>query len=301
MRKNLLFISAFIVLLNYSYADVCSTGWIIFRKLQSPKPKPLTTVAAVRGDLSGVLYNPSVLATIGSKELFTLAETGISKDIAAGIVYGHLLDDINAISVGILNYNTGKEKLYYIEGGVENEREVVAQNDYLVFLSYGRRVIKNKLTTGGTVKFAISNMAEIKTAQAYALDIGGLYYFREDVIISLAVQNLGTTTKFIEKQERLPQSVLLGLGYTKIFTGGYYLYFASDITYMFNERRTTPTLGVEIGKFSFTLFLGYRFNVEEWIYTIGAGFAVKNFDVKYSYTPSLYLNSVHRISLGVKF
>ncbi|MDI6641533.1 MAG: hypothetical protein QME68_04380 [Elusimicrobiota bacterium] len=104
------------------FAGTGSTGWIIFRKAQSPKPKPITAVCAVRGDLSGVLYNPSVLATIQQKEIFTLAELGLTEDKIAGIIYAHpLTNSKSAVSIGALNYDAGKITLYWIENGKEKE------------------------------------------------------------------------------------------------------------------------------------------------------------------------------------
>lgn len=284
---------------NLYAATPGSTGWIIFRKVQSPKPKSLTTVCAVRGDLSGVLYNSSVLATIDRKEIFTMAELGLTEDKTAGIIYAHPFRE-SAISIGVLNYDAGKITLYWIENGQEKERPVTAQSDILGIISYGR-ALTSKLKAGITAKFATSNIAETATANAYAVDLGVLYYFTNKLIISVAAQNFGITSKFVNKSEKLPASIWGGLGYTDNLTKEFYFTASVDVPYIIDESRITPSMGIEIGKPPISIFTGYRLNVEENVFSIGLNMTLSNFDLSYAYIPSKWLNSTHRLSLGIKF
>jgi hypothetical protein len=307
MFNKKLFILLFYFLtfsLSYSlYARVGSTGWIIFRKAQSPKPKPVTAVAGVRGDLSGVLYNPSVLATLQQREIFTIAEVGLAEDRTAGIIYGQPLGKVQALSVGILNYSAGKMSLYWIEGGQEKEREVNAQNDLLGIISYGRK-ITDKLHIGATTKFATSNIAETSTAMAYAIDLGLSYYLTDKLVISAAGQNLGFSTKFLDKEEKLPASIWTAVGYSGMIPSlgkNFYYVVGADIPYIIDEQRVAPSIGVEFCRLPISIFFGYRINVEEGILNIGLSFIHEKFDISYSYVPTTYLSQTHRLSLGFRF
>lgn len=300
--KKLILVIFFLICTVYIYSGVGSTGWIIFRKVQSPKPRSLTTVAAIRGDVSGVLYNPAILATIENKELFTMAEVGITEDKLYGIIYGYPLKR-SGVSVGVLNYNLGKDVLYWIEGDKEvKSQEITLQDDYLGFISYGRQ-ISNKIVIGITAKFATTKVVEAIESKAYAVDIGGSYFFK-NVVISLAGQNLGVSEKFVDKEEKLPMSVYLAVGYSgviKEFDREYYYVIGCDVPYLIDENRPLAGVGLEIGKEPFGIFVGYRANVTEANLSVGISLNFKKFDFGYTYIPTTYLKPLHRVSLGVKF
>lgn len=277
-----------------------SAGWIIFRKAQSPKPRPLTAVCAVRGDLSGVLYNPSILATVERKEIFAMGELGLTGNRVGGIIYAHPFYK-SAISIGAVSHDAGKMTLYWLEGGVERKRiDITAQSDLLAFVSYGRK-FANKLNLGLTAKFATSNIAETASANAFAIDLGALYFLTDKLTFSFGGQNLGVTTKFLNKAERLPMSVWIGAGYSGTFGKDFYFVVGGDVPYILNEARIIPSIGLEIGRTPIGLFAGYRFNVEEGLLNIGFNITLKMVDVSYAFVPTRWLNPIHRIALGIRF
>ena len=295
---SLIFCFTFFIF-NFIECSTGSTGWIIFRKAQSPKPRSITSVVAIRGDLSGVLYNPSVLATVQQKEIFTIVELGITEDKVAGVIYAHPFND-SAISVALLNYDAGKMTLYWIEGGQEKEREVTAQNDLLGMFSYGRKFTE-KLNIGITAKFATSNIAETATANAFAIDLAASYVLTEKFVVSLAGQNFGTTTKYFDREEKLPTSIWFALGYTTTLAKQLNFCAGVDVPYIIDEGRVTPSIGIEVAKHPVGVFFGYRLNVEESIFNIGLSISIKRFDLSYAFLPSKWLNSVHRLSFGFRF
>lgn len=288
----------YLLILNYVECGVGSTGWIIFRKVQSPKPKPITTVCAVRGDLSGVLYNPSILSTVERNEIFFISEFGFTEDKLAGIIFAYPFKR-QTISAGVLNYDAGETTLYWIESGKENKKTVKLQNDLLGMISYSR-AITDKLKAGLTAKFATSSIVEAVTAQAYAVDLGISYFVTDRLIFSVAAQNFGMTTKFFDKSEKLPSSLWSAVGYTASFGNDYYYSLGIDVPYILDERRVTPSVGVEVGRIPFGIFFGYRY-ADESKFNIGLSLALKDIDVSYAFAPSTWLNHVHRISLGVRF
>ncbi|MCS7232225.1 MAG: hypothetical protein RMJ67_08830 [Elusimicrobiota bacterium] len=288
------------IFFGYSVTSGGKTGWLIFRKVHSPRPKPLTIVAAIRGDISGILYNPSVLATIQQKEVFTIADFGLAGDNLLGLIYGHPLSK-SGITAGLLNYNIGKEKIYWIETGNEKSDEVTLQNDYLGFISYGRYLSDN-IALGLTTKFAKTQLVEAVDSFAYCIDIGGSYFYNK-LVFSLALQNLGKSEKFLDKEEKLPTSVYLAFGYgDELLSLGRVGYMVGiDMSYIVEEGRFTSGLAVEVIRSPVSLFLGYRLGVDEGFFNVGIALSIKNFEIGYAFIPSLFLNPSHRIFLGFKF
>ncbi|MDI6642116.1 MAG: hypothetical protein QME68_07400 [Elusimicrobiota bacterium] len=285
------------------FAQKASTGWWIFRRAQSIKPKAITAVAAVRGDLSGVFYNPSILGTLQEREIFMLTELGLAKDTFGGLLYGQPLKigKGSGISAGVVYYDAGKETLYYMEGGKEEKREVTVQRDILGIVSYGQK-FSESILAGATVKFANSNIAEIKSANAYAGDLGVIFIpsVVEGLTLSLVGQNLGFSTKFINKAEELPMSVWFGTSYTKKL-GNSYLCFGAELPYIIKEQRTLSSIGIEYGTGQFAVNLGYRFGAEDALLHLGFDITVSNFDFGYAFIPATYLYHTHRLNIGYRF
>ncbi|MBN2407903.1 MAG: hypothetical protein JXJ19_09430 [Elusimicrobia bacterium] len=282
---------------------VGKTGWSVFRKARSAKFKPITVtpVMAVRGDLSGAFYNPAVLAMNIRKEIFFLSELGITDDMFGGVVYGHPLKD-SAIAGGIIYYDAGEIELNWLDrdGDLQSE-EVSAQKDVLGLVSYGRKV-RDNICLGGTVKFATSKLVERESANAYAFDVGALYLPKkyENLSLTGSLQNLGMSTKFVDKANPLPVSAFVGAGYWYDLSNDYYLTPGFDFTYLVAEERVVPELGFELGRDPMSINFGYQFT-SEGAWHLGFTLLKNDYDIAYAYLPGLRLESTHRISVGVRF
>ncbi len=276
-------------------------GWLIFRKARSAKFKPITVtpVMAVRGDLAGLFYNPAVLSLNQYKEVFLLSELGLTNDVFGGAVYGHPMGK-GCVAGGLIYYNAGRMELNWIEGGELKTQEVTAQKDLLGIISYGRRFREN-ISLGLTLKIATSRLFEKASATAFAGDIGVLYFPPwEKLTVSAAVQNLGTSSRFVDKANPLPFSGFVGAGYL-IEKKGYYLAPGFDLTYLFDEQRIIPEIGFELGRDALSMNFGYRLNVEEASWHFGLTFLRPRYDIAYAFLPGIHLNSTHRISVGYRF
>jgi|GEM_PF-2896238 len=304
-RKIILSISVVIVLSSIGFSEGGKTGWWILRRPQSTKPKPLTAVAGIRGDLSGVLYNSSVLSTIEQREVFLMTELGLANDSFGGILYGQPLRIGNIISggfsVGFIYYDAGKEKLYYVENNQEREQEVPLQRDVLVLASYGQRVT-GSIFAGATVKYANSSIVQAVSASAYAADLGMIYLPPvERLVVSLGLQNLGLTTKFVDKAEKMPTSLWCGVSYLKGITGSSYLCVGLELPYIIGEGKVMPSVGIEYSIGQFAVNLGYRFGAQDPLFHAGVGFSTARFDFGYAFLPARYLSHTHRLSVGFRF
>jgi len=301
MNKKLIFCMILLFVSN-GFGQKASTGWWIFRRPQSAKPKAVTAVCAVRGDLSGVFYNPSILATLQHREVFLLTELGLANDTFSGVLYGQpfKIAQSAGVSAGVIYYDAGKETLYYIEDGEEKERTVTIQQDILGIVSYGQRFNKNILF-GGSIKFANSNIALVKSANAVAVDLGMIYMPPiQGLMLSLSAQNLGSSTKFINKAEELPMSIWFGTSLTKEIRSSI-LSFGIEVPYIIKENRILPSIGIEYIVGLFAVNLGYRFGAEDSLLHIGFGITIKKFDFNYAFIPATYLSHTHRLNIGYRF
>ncbi len=300
MKKLMLFLSTFILFSINTFLQAKTTGWWIFRRVQSTKPKPVTAVAAVRGDLSGVIYNPSILGTITEKEIFFLSEiVGIANDTFGGVIYGQPVMKYSGLSIGIVYYDAGRTTLYWIENGKEQQKTVTIQRDLLGLFSYGQKIATD-IFAGITFKFANSRIVEAKDSWAIASDLGILYSPLQNLSLSAAVQNIGTATKFVDETDPLPTSVWFGSCYA-LNIGKTELIAGIDIPYIIAEQKVIPTIGLEFGISFFAINFAYRFNVIDSVFQVGLTTKLKNFDFGYSFIPATYLSPTHRINLGFRW
>lgn len=275
-----------------------STGWMLFRRLRSVKPKAVSSTHYFSGDLSGILFNPSLLGSIESKEYDFTASLGIADERIAGFMHAFPYNDTTSLALGIFNYDYGKISLNWIENDVMHERIVKAQSDYMGIVSWGRNINEN-LDYGLAFKMARSQVAETASAHAFSFDAAASLYIIEGLALTAAAQNFGLSTKFVEKNEKLPSSLMFGASILSKAALGYVL-LAYESPYLVGENRFLPGMGVEMGIWPFSIFAGYRTYADEAALCFGAGFATDGYDFSYSYTPSKWLDDVHRISVALK-
>lgn len=278
-----------------------ATGWPVFRKVQSVRPQALSATHYFPGDISGMLHNPAVVGMLAGSELDVSAGSGGVDERVAGVLYGRKSDK-NGINfaLGAYTYDYGTMALNWIEGNEIKERTVSAQRDYLALASAGGSF--GKWWWGVTGKAASSTIAEEATAYAAAADAGVCYPFTlwgGKVNVSLAGQNVGAATKFIEKSEALPAALSAGMSCMFNTLGGYIL-AGCEAPWMLANSEVKPSLAVEAGKFPVSVFAGYRAQVDDAAYTYGVSIALSKCDFSYSYTPARWLDGMHRVAVSMK-
>ena len=302
MKKiSLIILSLFVFIqLGYSRGRV---GWSIFRKLVSPKAKTATTTISlgVRGDLSGVFFNPSVLAYNVNRELFLFSEVGKDAGTVGGAVYGQPLKK-SSIAFGLAYYNAGQMTLSWMSGSQIVEKTVTSEQDILALVSYGRQ-INNYLSVGATIKGATSQLFEKASAMAFAGDVG--FALSPDfgtLSITGALQNIGSASKFVNTANSLPFAGFGAVNYVFFVKKlqKFYLSPGVDASYIIKEQKLIPDFGLEIGYEPFSLTLSYQMN-DENSFSIGAIYLKPKYDIAYSFVMGFYLNPSHRISIGYRF
>jgi hypothetical protein len=287
------------------FADIeTSSGWWIFRRLQSAKPRSITaTNSPSAGDISGVLYNPAAIVGLEKSNIMLISEKGSGgDDYTGGVLYGYPTNG-GALCAGAAYYNGGQMTLDWIENGEFNERTATAQEDTMAFLTYGFLIGKD-LLVGATVKGARSTIAEVSTSYAYAGDLGLIYLFPDNGLsLSLSAQNMGYSTKFLDRGEKLPALISAG-GYVKLTgdQGPTYFGLGIDCPYLVNEQRIIPNVGLECKYNIMNFNVGYDISNVNSSFQIGIGVAVsQQLDFSYAYIPALYLSDTHRFSMAFHF
>lgn len=303
LRKTVFAVLLAAVMGGSLYAGTGSAGWYIFRRPQSTKPRSVTSVASVRGDLSGVFYNPSILGTIRQKEVFFMSETGMANDTFGGMLYGHPLSGGTAgLAGGVVYYDAGKETLSWMDSSGIHEATLSMQRDMLGMLSYGRMLGKS-LSVGATLKFATSNIAERKSATAFCVDAGAMYSLpqAEGVVVSVAAQNIGSASKFITASNDLPMSIWAGVSYGKAINDNSRWGAGLDLPYIVSEGRTVPTLGFEYALGKVSVNAGYKLGSVDSALQVGFGVLTDRYDIGLAIAPSSHLSSTMKLSVGYRW
>ncbi|OGS17205.1 MAG: hypothetical protein A2219_03125 [Elusimicrobia bacterium RIFOXYA2_FULL_50_26] len=297
-KKLLVACAALLCAAGVGFGDVGKSGWTIFRKIQSAQPKSIAAIMPLQGDLSGVLYNPAVLGGRRKNELFFVSESGLSDDRLGAALYAFPVG-AGTLSAGFAYYDAGMMELNWLEGGQLISDTVAAQKDMLGVISYGRRYA-GRLALGASVKLASSEIAQRSSAISGAIDAGLIYEVAKNVPVSVAVQNVGIATKFIDKENPLPTGVYFGGGYRKASRNSYML-SGAGVTYNITDATVVPEAGIELGYDFISANLGYRLANSDAALHCGLGVKAGAIEFGYAFSPAAYLNSTHRFNLTCKF
>ncbi len=282
----------------YSFSDFGESGWVIFKKARSTQFKGISSAAPYNGDISGFLFNPAILGIDKKKEILFVTELGPVGDKSGSLIYGIPLKR-NFIAGSIMYYDAGTAELNWLENGELKTKDVCAQRDIMAAVSYMYKV-KDYLLAGLSLKSATSRLAEMHSAYAFAGDLGMLYMPRRNIVLSCSFQNIGSTTKFIDKNASLPTAGYIGAGYHYALKNNY-MVFTAGATYYKNESEIVTDAGIEIGRDNYSINAGYRFSVEELNLHTGFKLEVNSILLGYAFVPGVYLEPTHRISISYQF
>ena len=172
-------------------------------------------------------------------------------------------------------------------------------------LTYARS-FTDKFSAGVTVNMIHTGLADL-SQQTFAVDIGTLYDVgAAGMKIGMAIQNIGSQEKFIEREARIPSIFRVGTTAT-LFKGG-----DQKLTGSFEfshppDNSERVNVGAEYA-FHQYLFLrgGYAFNYDAEGMSGGIGFhfpasVAGMADLDYAYTDMLDLGAAHRFSTRFQF
>lgn len=280
------------------FAEVGKSGWMIFKKAQGVNTRGVTSVSSEFGSLPGMLYNPALLGSRTTREAFFMTESGFAGDKLGGLLYGQPLKN-GMIAGGLIGYDAGTIELNWMENGALKTQNANAQRDLLGIVSYGYRA-KSDLLVGGSLKLATSQLAERSSANAFAADVGVMYMPKEHLALSAAIQNIGISTKFVEKANPLPLSAYFGANYA-VKIKDYHLLPGIGVTYNAVDGTIAPEIGMELRYNVISMSVGYKFDRTESALQLGLGINWKNIEFSYAYVPGIYLDTTHRLNVSYKF
>ena len=255
---------------------------------------------AAADDVYAAYWNPAGLSYVGTSQL--------------GFMHNEWFEDIRYEYLGyaqpIGNLGTLAGSLAFVHmGELEKIDETGRLTDHfrpydiLFALSFGKK-LSNSISTGITAKFLREQIDE-KDAQAFAVDLGGLYNLSNSgLTLGANIQHVGTKLKFVKDSFSLPVNIALGAAYRLM---------DDALTIVFDVNRPTDansdvSLGAEYKIMNIiSLRTGYKYTVggnnlgNASGLRAGLGVEVKNYELDYAFVFYGDLGQAHRVSLVAKF
>jgi hypothetical protein len=236
--------------------------------------------------LSTTLHrNPAVLATLDERTLLFERESrgfGISRSL---LLFAHPFTS-SALSLSFSHLTIPKiEK----RKGKRDEPEGFCEAEDIALRIGFSKFIRSTLSAGAILCYLRESLGGY-TADSYSADIG-LLYQRGRIRAGLAVKNIGTELRFIQKGYQLPLMLSVGLSFKRerLRIGS-----AADF-----EKRVRFNVGTEYLLHPFSIRAGVSFR-RELRYSVGAGVRFGSFKLDYCFT-SCDLNTLHRATIAFSF
>ncbi|MDI6704479.1 MAG: PorV/PorQ family protein [bacterium] len=248
---------------------------------------------AVADDASCIYWNPAGLVQLTKKEA-TFTYLDYFEEMSFGYVgYAH---PTTAGTFGWAISYLGHEKIEGYDVYAKPTGGYQA-NDTAIALSYARGVGK-EFSLGGNIKY-INEKIEDEQATGFAIDLGGLYKI-ENFSLGLAVQNLGTEIKFVEKGDPLPLNFRLSTAY-RLFNDKFTLAVDGNLP---NDKDTYFNVGGEYWILSsLAARVGYRGGPKDEGNSVcgGIGLRWKNLGLDFAYEPYGRFGDTYYYSLITRF
>jgi len=260
---------------------------------------------AVADNADTIVYNPAGLAGLEKREFSAMHLEYLQNIKYDSLSYAHPFSfGTMGVSLGYLYMNDLKRTLYY-------EEEIYSENgnfgacDRTLNLGFGRNFGTSD-SFGINLRLIRETLDDL-SAEAYSADFGFLHRQPGSPLsIGMALQNVGTTIKFIEVREKLPVIFKAGAAVRIIdekLTIAFELCKPSD---NYPELK----IGSELKMFDvFAARLGYRYRT--WAtgndlgplsgLTAGLGIKIYEYNIDYAFIPYGDLGGTHRFSIGGKF
>jgi len=265
----------------------------------------------VSDDASVLYYNPGALSVLTQKEVVF---THVQYPADIHYEFGGFTYPVPQLAgtFGLSFYWLGMDEMPVTDyGHPHGNGQFFRAADYALGFSYGAG-LTDRFSLGITLKY-ISQYIETERATGWASDIG-VYYdtgFR-DFKICMVLANFGPDMKFISEPYPLPIDFRFGTSIDVIRTENSRLIFAAQGSHP-NDNLEKYNFGMEYWyNDMFALRTGKKFNYDYYDgsdtfggMSFGAGARIPvssfNMSIDYAYQDMGWLDSVNRLSLGLKF
>ncbi|MGA2091721.1 MAG: hypothetical protein ABSH12_09730 [Endomicrobiales bacterium] len=276
-----------------------NSGWTIFQRIESSQFIGNVLTSMGYSDLTSALYNPAVPAALHRKEWLFTSDIGSTNDTLGAVLYGQPIGDKCMLTVGAGYYNAGPVELNWIDNNSIQSQTVTLEQDMLSIVSFGYAMSKDFMV-GVSFKSASSQVAQQQTAYAYVGDVGMLYLPLPNLSVSVAAQNIGSSTNFINQANALPTAGYAGIGYSMPVEGGLLL-ASAGVTYMITDALSEPEVGCEYDYKNISLNAGYRMNLAEYDMHVGITVVVNKIKFGYALIPGNLLGNTNRLTVTYSF
>jgi hypothetical protein len=306
MLKNQKFVCLAVTVVCGLMAAVCgpvfasaNPGWVMFDKVRELNTEGMLSQSRDCGTLSGVLYNPAFLGINKLHILELASEAGFADDRLARVMYGQPALG-GELMAGAAYYDAGSVELNWVDNNTMQTQTVSLERDSLAMLAYGRKVCPN-VYAGVNIKAASSQLAEAQAANAYAADIGAMVEVGPRLMLSAALLNSGSATKFIDESDPLPQTGSVGLLYNSCLGENMSIALGIGALYCLVNEKYTYTTGASLRYGAVSVNAGYSLQDSMHALTYGGGVNFGNYMLGLSFTQTSYIDSIQRLTLGVRF
>jgi hypothetical protein len=264
--------------------------------------------AAVADDPTGVFWNAAGIASIADdKTEISLDHTewpaGLNFDYA-GVVF-HIRGLPGAIGVHARSLSM-KEEPVRTAFRPEGSGEFFDAGYAAYGLTYAR-FLTDKFSVGVGANLVHMGLADL-SQQSVTFDLGTLYSVGTmGMKIAMAIQNIGSSVTFIEREGRVPTVFRIGTSFQNDPESEHHLIGSFDFSHP-PDNAERLNLG---GEYAYKQFLygrlGYNFNYDAETWAAGAGVEIPvsisdtRAKLDYAYTDMSDLGGVHRFSLIIRF
>jgi len=256
------------------------------------------TFAALSGDPNALSYNVAGISDLRQGELsstYTLNRfdnQNMNLIVGLPVGSGAVAVDISALLGTVMEINN-------LDGSSET---VVSQKDFLVTAGYGLQIMRDA-SIGLSLKVYSSTLVEEYQAVAFGGDLGilcqniGFQGFN----IGAALQNLGTSIKYVEASDPMPTTLRIGVAYAPQKIGSHGIKTGVDVM-LPNDGDPAEHLGLEYA-WRDLLFgrIGCQLEESAATLTFGGGVRLDGIRLDYAFVKTDLGGDLHRLELGYAF
>ncbi len=283
------------------YAQTLSGGGTLKEPVGVNHVGMAETGTGFSGNAQALHYNPAGLSDLARAEVDTMYTSGRFSNQTA-----HLLAALptpwlggGSLALACLAEIGPTMEINNLDGSSES---LVSQRDYVFTAGYGSTLAKN-ISAGAALKVFHSTLLEQYSATAVGCDIGLLYHdlLSPGLNLGLALQNLGTSIRYVDEGDPMPTTLRMGLGYSSSLGNQQALKTGVDVL-LPNDSDPLTHLGMEYNwQERFFVRGGYKFGYALDSFTLGLGLTLNRIRLDYAFAKMSAGTDIHRIGLGFAF
>lgn len=279
-------------------ASAGSTGAAFLELPVGARPEAMgSAYSAVSQDAYAPLWNPAGLAGVRHPELAATHLIHIEETASEFVGFAMPLPHQQGVGATVQYFRPGT-----IDGRDENDQSIGDIKGYGAAMTLAYAVKLGSILSLGVSGKVLQYKIDDVTASAYAAGAGAQVELRTNLMLGLAVDNLGTPVQFLEAEDPLPATGRLGVAYRPIKR----LLIAAEGA-LHRGGILSGHGGIELrSEKDFSLRTGFNSERIQGLspmagWTLGAGLKVWGQEIAYTWMPLSQLGNSHLISVQFSF